>query len=426
MPKHRRARHTWRVPRITDPRFPGLTVRVAEVTKGGALYVFWKRKGALQKMRSLQRTRADLGATEKEQRDAARTIGLDFLPEIAKLDPAHGQPLPAPVAKSNEVLTLGRLADLYELRGSLKGSDSYRAEQVKKLRRIAAYLGADKAVVSLSESDVNAWVNYRRNPGEGERKVRQNTIAGELHALAIALNFAYREKRADGSRLLKEHPLPDLTIEKEPNPRRPIADADRYPKLKTVARGVSPVLDLVLTLLWETGHRIGAVLGLRWQDVLFEPSAAANLARELESAVGWTDDEFVLGGVHFYADRRANNKSFPHVRPMTPAVREALERARQRAAAIAGAWVFADPGDATKPLTRWVLNRWLREAERKAKLPHLKGGAFHPFRRAWATRWKALPDVDTALMGGWRDVATKNLSYVKSDARTRQAIVQAG
>src|ERR1700694_1379149 len=70
-----RNKRTWGVPRIKDPRFTGLTVRVTEVKKGGSLYLIWKRKGRLQKMRSLDRTRLDLGATEKEQRDAARTIG---------------------------------------------------------------------------------------------------------------------------------------------------------------------------------------------------------------------------------------------------------------------------------------------------------------------------------------------------------------
>jgi integrase len=427
MKRHRRRKQTWGVSRIKDPRYPGLTVRVTEVVKGGMLYVIWKKKGELQKTRSLQRRRADLGVTEKEQHDAARTIGLDFLPEIVKLDKERGQPpLPKPVVQSDEVLTLARLVDLYELRGSLTASDSYRREQTQKLRRLAAFFGPDKPVVSLSQPDVDAWVKARRDPAEGQRRVRQAAIWGDIVALKIALSWATKEKAADGTRLLTANPLAEVHVEKETAPRRPIADPDRRVQLKKVARGVSPTLDLVLDLLWETGHRLGAVLGLRWQDVLFEPKEAAELARELESDVGWTDEEFPLGGVHFYAGRRANNKSFPHVRPMTPVVRAALERARQHAAAIAGAWIFADPADATKPLDRWRLTAWLRAAEAKAKLPHLKGGAFHPFRRAWATRKKHFADVDAALVGGWRDVETMHRSYVKSDVETRRAIVKAG
>jgi|GEM_PF-3540920 len=427
----KRRRHggsAWSVTHIRRwSEYPGLTLRVAELKPAGTLQLFWKRTGQLQKSRSLQRTRADLGATPKEQREAAISIAREFFPEIAKLEADGKAPLPAAVVKADEVLTLGRLVDLYEQRGSLQAEESYRREQTKKLRVMAAFLGPEKLVASLSESDVNAWINHRRHPGEEGRKVRQNTIAGDLHALNIALNFAYKEKCADGSRLLKEHPLPDLVIEKEKNPRRPIADPDRYAKLKKVARGVSPVLDLVLDLLWESGHRIGAILGLRWQNILFEPTEAATLARELESEVGWTQAEFALGGIHYYEGRRANNKSYPHVRPiLTPETCEALERVRKKSAAIAGAWLFADPRDASQPLKRWVLHRWLREAERKAKLPHLKGGAFHPFRRAWATRWKDRPDVDAALMGGWKDVETKNRSYTKSDVQARLAFIKAG
>ena len=57
-------RKTWSVPRITDPNFPGLTIRVGELNKGAMLYVIWKWKGKLQEMRSLKRTRTDLGGPQ--------------------------------------------------------------------------------------------------------------------------------------------------------------------------------------------------------------------------------------------------------------------------------------------------------------------------------------------------------------------------
>src|SRR5712692_3009706 len=126
--RHRKG--TWGVPRIKHSEYPGLTVRVTEVVKGGTLHVIWKRKGQLQKQRALPYTRTDLGATEKDQRERAVTIGRDFMPEIVKMEKEGGQStllstIGSTVLKSDEVLTLARLADLYELRGSLKGSDSY-------------------------------------------------------------------------------------------------------------------------------------------------------------------------------------------------------------------------------------------------------------------------------------------------------------
>jgi integrase len=428
MPRRKGSRRrTWGVSRITDPRYPGLTARVAELRRGeDTLYLVWKWKGKRQQMRSLQQTHVDLGATEKEQLAAARALGLDALPEIWKQGKESVHVARASVAKQGELLTLGRLADLYELRGSLTAEENYRKEQAAKIRRIAEHVGTDKPVVSLSQSDVNTWITYRREPGEAKRKVRQSTIWGEVAALKIALNWAVSEKYADGTPLLGDNPLAKVRVEKEKQPRRPVADAERYAKLKAVARLVSPVFELALDLAAGTGHRIGAILGLRWQHVLFDPTEAAEAAKELDSAFGWTNTDFPFGGLHFYAERRANNKAHPHVAPMTEPVREAVERARSKQSAIAGAWLFADSRDPTKPLTRWQLNRWLREVERRAKVPHLKQGAWHPFRRGWATARKHFPHMDVAKLGGWVDVTTMEKCYQQADAQTIRAIIRAG
>lgn len=68
----------WSVPRITDARFPGYTMRIAELKGGGTLYAIHMMDGK-QKMRSLQRTRADLGSTDKKQQEKARAIALDIM-----------------------------------------------------------------------------------------------------------------------------------------------------------------------------------------------------------------------------------------------------------------------------------------------------------------------------------------------------------
>ena len=50
MPKKRKL---WSVARITDPRFPGVTLRVTELTRGGKLYYVYMKNGR-QKMKCLQ------------------------------------------------------------------------------------------------------------------------------------------------------------------------------------------------------------------------------------------------------------------------------------------------------------------------------------------------------------------------------------
>lgn len=161
----KRRQKTWTVPRIRDPRYPGLIVRIAELERGGTLYVVRMVDGR-QKVTSLRLTRADLGATPQEQEKKARALALDVIAELAKGGSIAGPRVSASQPATDLLavggpLTLGKLVDLYEKRGSLSASPNYMREQVNKLRRMEAFFGADRTVVSLSGSDVDAWVQYR-------------------------------------------------------------------------------------------------------------------------------------------------------------------------------------------------------------------------------------------------------------------------
>ena len=59
-----------------------------------------------------------------------------------------------------------------------------------------------------------------------------------------------------------------------------------------------------------------------------------------------------------------------------------------------------------------------------AELPKLTRGAFHAFRRLWASRRKHLPDVDVAAAGGWKDPATMKVSYQQPDAGTMLLVIE--
>jgi hypothetical protein len=62
-------------------------------------------------------------------------------------------------------------------------------------------------------------------------------------------------------------------------------------------------------------------------------------------------------------------------------------------------------------MDRHLFDRWLAHAERKAKLPKLAGGLWHPYRRKWATERKHLSITDVAAAGGWQDTATLLTCY---------------
>jgi hypothetical protein len=48
------------------------------------------------------------------------------------------------------------------------------------------------------------------------------------------------------------------------------------------------------------------------------------------------------------------------------------------------------PNDIARPVTVQIASDWLRHAEKLAELEPPEGGAWHPFRRRWATERKHL------------------------------------
>jgi hypothetical protein len=90
---------------------------------------------------------------------------------------------------------------------------------------------------------------------------------------------------------------------------------------------------------------------------------------------------------------------------MSPNLVEELRAFRRRVGALGG-YVFSAKQDANAPMDRHLFDKWLVHAERRAELPKLRGGAWHPYRRKWATERKHLPITDVAAAGGWTDVQT--------------------
>lgn len=66
---------------------------------------------------------------------------------------------------------------------------------------------------------------------------------------------------------------------------------------------------------------------------------------------------------------------------------------------------------------------WLRRAETLAGLPKLERGAFHAFRRLWASERRHLPAQDVAAAGGWRSLQVMRSAYQHADAETVFSVV---
>ena len=78
---------------------------------------------------------------------------------------------------------------------------------------------------------------------------------------------------------------------------------------------------------------------------------------------------------------------------------------------------------ADQPTDRHLFDKWLTVAERKAKLPKLNGGLWHPYRRKWATERKHLSLTDVAEAGGWKDTATLLTCYQQPDRESLLAVM---
>ena len=302
-------------------------------------------------------------------------------------------------------LTLGMLSKLYLDSPQHHGKKQRtQKEDGKKLDRVVAFLGTDRNVRSLSESDVRRYAMARTEvppAPEGEkagRAVRNRAVEADLLALYRALNWAVRERNKTGRRLLQENPLFGVKLPKERNPLRPVMTHDEYLKLLVVAQEISPLLRLGLIVAEGTGRRLSAWRNLRWSDVDFSAST-----------IRWRAEH--------------DKKGYEQVVPMSDVVLEALQTGQRVQSAIGDAPVFPSPENSQEVCSRYLFDAWLRKAYETAEIQKQAGGLWHPLRRKWVTERKGYPAKDVAAAGGWRHEPTMLASYQQADAETVRKVV---
>ena len=80
--------------------------------------------------------------------------------------------------------------------------------------------------------------------------------------------------------------------------------------------------------------------------------------------------------------------------------------------------MFPSPRNINNPLRIETATSWLRRAEGLAGLEPLEGGAWHPYRRAYAIKRKHLPASDVAQQGGWKNIGVVQQAYQLADRET--------
>jgi integrase len=352
-------------------------------------------------------------------------------------------------------LTLRQLFSAYR---DHRAKDMSAARQREATTRAACFVeawGADLRVCDIDATRVRAYCAARRSgkvvaaglkaDAEGKRPrgyrepaaVRDGALDGELRWLNVVLNWACGYKRGDAT-LLDRNPLPrDSKVRrawgwpKERAPRRPVASLDRYTRTQEHTDVVDPTgrLRCILALVRYTGRRISAVCGLRASDVLLtDERIRAALAEQ------GMDEALHVDGTHLYPhgailwSPELDKMKLVHIAPIKPELRAELERYQRRARRIGDVPLFPAPGrklkkDARKkaatppperPISRDLAAKWLLAAERLAGLPKMRGGAWHPYRRLFASALasKGESDVAIAAAGGWSDTQALRQSYI--------------
>jgi integrase len=185
--------------------------------------------------------------------------------------------------------------------------------------------------------------------------------------------------------------------------RRPILLAEMYNRLLAVAPRVAALCPLILIVVHDTGHRIGAVLQLRWSDLDLDAPTPK---------VRWRAEADKLGS--------------EHKTPLSEECAALLRRAWRDRASLGDGWVFSSAVDESRPLSRHRARVWWDRLS-LAGLPTEAGRGWHSMRRQFATELKTIALVDLAALGGWKSAQTILKCYQKPDELTlRSALALRG
>ncbi len=335
----------------------------------------------------------------------------------------------AKLRQGDEDLRMGRvtLARLFSLYRAHRTPRKVRSEQGGDDRRMelwTRFLGAGKDPHRITLGEWEAFQDARssgaigargRSVPEGRRRpVRARAVEADLKWLKWVLNWGTKWRDRRGRYVLRENPVRGYEIPTEKNPRRPVATQDRYEAVLAVS-GTVPMhvrwgdrpeqrrsyLSELLVIANGTGRRLSAICQLTYADLRL--------------------DDGPYGSIRWPGDTDKEGREW--LVPISPEVRQAVDRVLRERPGIGGAPLFPHPRDPSRPITRYIAARWLRDGEKLAELEPQEGSLWHAFRRGWATARKYLPDVDVAAAGGWKETTSLKRAYQQADQDTMLEVV---
>ena len=280
-------------------------------------------------------------------------------------------------------LTLETLFDIYGEEVTPTKTRHSRQHDRTAMKMFLGFLGRNRDPATLSQRDWDRFIRARRagRVGPSGKPVSDRMVEYDLRFLIAVFNWASRSRDEQGRLLIESNPLRGLRTPMEKNPTRIVLTEDEYRALLGVSRKVDWRFRVALVLAHETGHRIGAVRKLRWDDIDLEGET-----------IRWRSEHEKTG--------------YEHTTPVTPEAVAALEEARRRNPATGDAPVLPSPKDPSSSVAAWVARGWWDRAERLAGLEPKRGRGWHSLRRKFASDLMDQPLKVLCELGGWKTAKT--------------------
>lgn len=424
------------------------TVEVHERTPGGVLY---------ERLWDPRRTRKVKGKTLRGAQ-VRRTLGHRDTERAIEQAEQEARALRAGAEALQGRPTVAGVIALYLIhRTPEKGAKA----TIKDDERHAAFWVTRYGTMRVAELSDTEWNDAKRQRMSGEVDARGRDVALEdrkpvgprgVDSTLVFINAVFNWAlgfRQKGRKLIDTNPFSapapgvkrTLTRPKNMAPARPIATYDRFLKIRAKA-------DLVLmdarkgrdgATLVEVGraqfkHGEGPVM--LWMRPSYLPELmdlAEATGRRITAICSLWYSDFIVGWYTTAAGEQRRGVVKVRWRPFKGAeekivdvnddARAAIERLIRARPGLGDTWVFPAPRKPSQPITRQTARDWLRKAEVFAGVGHLKQGAWHPYRRKWATERKHHPDADVMEAGGWIDERSLKESYQQADRATTLAVI---
>ena len=289
-------------------------------------------------------------------------------------------------------LNLETLFDIYGEEVTPTKTRHSRQHDRTAMKMFLGFLGRNRDPATLSQRDWDRFIRARRTGrvGPSGKPVSDRMVEYDLRFLIAVFNWASRSRDEQGRLLIESNPLRGLRTPMEKNPTRVVLTEEEYQALLGVSRKVDWRFRVALVLAHETGHRIGAVRKLRWDDIDLEGET-----------IRWRSEHEKTG--------------YEHTTPVTAEAIAALKEARRRNPATGDAPVLPSPKDPSLSVAAWVARGWWNRAERLAGLEPKRGRGWHSLRRKFASDLMDQPLKVLCELGGWKTAKTVLQCYQRAD-----------